>query len=98
MNRLLKFEKKEILKCALTLAREVGYQNVRRDPLAKLAGTSTGTISRYFGTMVQLKRSIMGAAIDNKDLVVIAQGLAAGDSRAKAAPLQLKRQSVGGLL
>ena len=40
----------------------------------------------------------MGAAVANKDLVVIAQGLAAGDSRAKAASTVLKRQSLGQLL
>jgi AcrR family transcriptional regulator len=98
MSRPIKYEKEEILKHALKLSHEVGYQAVRRDALAEASGTSTGTISRYFGTMTQLKRSIMGAAIAHRDLVVIAQGLAAGDSRAKAAPIELKRKSVGGLL
>ena len=98
MSRPIKYEKQEILKHALKLSREVGYQSVRREALAVAAGISTGTVSRYFGTMVQLKRAIMGAAVANKDLVVIAQGLAAGDSRAKAASTVLKRQSLGQLL
>jgi AcrR family transcriptional regulator len=98
MSRPIKYEKQEILKHALELSREIGYQSIRRDALAAAAGTSTGTISRYFGTMVQLKRAIIGAAVANRDLVVLAQGLAAGDSRAKAASLELKRKSLGALL
>ena len=70
MSRPIKYEKQEILKHALKLSREVGYQSVRREALAAAAGISTGTVSRYFGTMVQLKRAIMGAAVANKDLVL----------------------------
>ncbi|MHB8086290.1 MAG: helix-turn-helix domain-containing protein [Dehalococcoidia bacterium] len=87
-----------ILTHALSLAHTCGYRAVTRSALADASGVPAGTISHYFGTMVQLRRAIMSAAVDRRDLVVIAQGLAAGDSKAQAASRKLKLQSVRGLL
>ena len=87
-----------ILTHALTLAHVCGYQSVTRSALAEVSGVPAGTISSYFGTMVQLRRAIMSAAVDRRDLVVIAQGLAAGDSKAQAASRKLKIESVRGLV
>ena len=98
MSRPQKYHKEAIMLHALNLAVEVGYQNVTRDRLAFLAGTSPALISKYFGTMVQLKRAIMLAAVAKGNLTVLAQGLAAGDAKARAADAKMKRDSLERLL
>lgn len=83
--------KAEILAAALDTARAVGYRHVSREAIAATAECSPGLVSAYFGTMPALRRAIMSAAIARRDLVVLAQGLAAGDSKARAAPEALRR-------
>lgn len=83
--------KTEILDAALTLARNIGYQAITRDALADVARCSPATISVYFGTMPRLRRAIMSAAVARDDMIVIAQGLAVGDVKARAATAEQKR-------
>ena len=90
--------KAEILSAALTVAGEVGYQRVSREAIAARADCSPGLVSAYFGTMPALRRAIMSAAIARRDLVVLAQGLAVGDSKARCAPETLKRAAVEALI
>ncbi len=90
--------KAEILAAALDTARAVGYRHVSREAIAATAGCSPGLVSAYFGTMPALRRAIMSAAIARRDLVVLAQGLAAGDSKAKAAPEALRRAAAEALV
>lgn len=89
--------KKELLAAALIIARTVGYDRVTRDALATAHGCSPALVSYYFATMPQLKRAIMSAAIAERDLVVLAQGLAAKDSKALAAPAALKGAAIRAL-
>ena len=86
--------KSEILEAALELARDVGYQQITRDALAAKAECSTGLITTYFGTMNHLRRAIISAAILHQDLQVLAQGLAANESKAHNAPESLKREAL----
>ena len=86
--------KAELLDTALVLARVVGYQNVERAQLAERCECSTGTVSKYFGTMKNLKRAIISHAIARCDLVVIAQGIVAGESKARAVKPELKRAAM----
>ena len=97
-RRLPADRKAEILDYALLLARDVGYQNVSRDALAEKIGCSAALISAYFGTMPNLRRAIMGAAVARSDLIVIAQGLGAGDPKARAATLSTRRAALEKLL
>ena len=90
--------KDKVLAVALKLAGVIGYQKVTRDELAHLTSVSTATISGYFGTMVHLRRAIVGEAISKRNLTVIAQALAQGDPRAKACDLAIKRAAVESLL
>ncbi len=90
--------KAEILAAALAEARMVGYRHVSREAIAARAECSPGLVSAYFGTMQALRRAIMSAAIARRDLVVLAQGLAAGDSKAKAAPDALRRAAAEALV
>ena len=86
--------KDELLDTALSLARLVGYANVQRADLAERCACSTGTVSKYFGTMKQLKRAIISAAIAREDLTVIAQGIVAREAKALAARPELKRRAM----
>lgn len=90
--------KKQILDVAIGQAREVGYQNVTRENIAKAAGISTGLVSKYFATMTQLKRALMRAAINQNELKILAQGLASNDPNAVKAPDELKKQAINALM
>lgn len=86
--------KDEILKAAVELAVEVGYNTMTRDAIAIHAGVSMGLVTHYFETMVQLKRAVIRAAITQEIPEIIAQGLANKDDHAKKAPEALKQQAI----
>lgn len=71
-----------ILQVALELAKEKGYQNVRRDQIASELRVSPGLIGHYYGTMNQLKRAIIRHAATNGVIEVLTQGVVAGDRHA----------------
>jgi hypothetical protein len=70
---------------------------VTRAAIAADAGCSSALISFYFGTMVQLRRHIMRAAIQRQNLPIIAQGLAVGDPHARRAPEALKQAAIASI-
>jgi len=82
--------KAQILAEAVRQARFVGYQNIRRENVAKALGLSVGMVNHTFTTMALLKRAVMGAAIAQRIPEIVAQGLAAKDPRAMNAPDDLK--------
>lgn len=87
--------KEQILIAALKVAsRPGGYAKLTRAVVAECAGCSEGLVSKYFGTMVRLKRAIMRAAIKDGNLPILAQGLAAGDKCAQKADESLKRKAL----
>jgi len=87
--------KQEILNAAIKVAgRPGGWGKLTRDAVAKEAGCAEGLVSKYFGTMIAFRRSIMRAAIQARNLAVVAQGLAAGDTNAQKAPPELKAAAV----
>lgn len=85
--------KDQILSVAVTQAKEVGYTKITRDGVAEGAGVSMGLVTRYFGTMKQLKRDVIRYAIRNEIAEIIAQGLANGDDHARKAPAELKAKA-----
>lgn len=87
----------DLLTAALDHAAAVGYRNVTREALAQRCNVSAGTISRYFGSMDQLRGRIMRAAVAKGHVDIIAQGLAAGDPLACAAPQELKAAAIAQL-
>lgn len=80
----------EIMSAALAEASANGYQWITREGIAQRAGCSAGLVTNYFGTMIQLKRSVVRAAIAQRVLPVIAQALADGNEHARSAPEDLK--------
>lgn len=89
--------KKQILGMALEQAKTCGYQNITRERLSAALGVSTGLINQQFGTMAQLKRAVIRAAISQQVLEVVAQGLVAKDPHASKAPDALKKQALSSL-
>ena len=66
--------KQEILNAAIKVAgRPGGWSKLTRDSVAKEAGCAEGLVSKYFGTMITLRRSIMRAAIVAGNLAVVAE-------------------------
>jgi AcrR family transcriptional regulator len=86
--------KDNILDAAVRLARVTGYNKITRDKIAESAGVSTGLVTRYFGTMAQLKTAIMRRAVKQGIAQIIAQGLVNGDDHAKRAPAELEAAAI----
>ena len=90
--------KQQILTAAIKVAgRPGGWGKLTRAAVAKEAGCAEGLVSKYFGTMIAFRRSIMRAAIGAENLAVVAQGLAAGDASAKKADPELKARALSTL-
>ena len=86
-----------VLAAAIELAVRDGFHSITRDDVARQAGVGAGTVNLYYGTVPQLKRDVMRAAIRQKVLPIIAQGIVAQDPRALRAPDDLKRQALDSL-
>lgn len=82
--------KGSILDAAVDLSCTHGYTNISRQQVADRAGVSTGLVTKYFGTMQQLRRAIIRAAITREIPEIIAQGLACSDRHVMKAPDELK--------
>lgn len=89
-----KDRKDQILTAAVNLASLNGYQNVTREAIAEAAQCAPASVSHYFGTMTQLRRDIVRAAVRHAILPVIAQALAARDPHVKKASDELKQKAL----
>lgn len=90
MKRLSPSNRKaQILAAVLPVARRMGYQAIGWVEAGMAANVSESLVRKYFGTIPQLHRAIVSAAIVQRDARIIAQGVAAGDSKAKRAPEDL---------
>lgn len=81
----------ELLNVAVSVAEARGWRVMTRDCIAVAAGVSPALISARLGTMDALRRSVMRAAVRQRVVAVVAEGLAAGDAQARKAPDDLKR-------
>lgn len=86
--------KGQILGAAITLSKIDGYHKITRDNIADKAGISVGLVTRYFGTMTNLRRAIMRAAITQNIPEIVAQGLANKDNHARRAPPELRAAAI----
>lgn len=96
MRTRLKPEKRklDILAAAMLLAKDGGYNRITRDAIAGGAGVSMGLVTKYFGTMKQLRRDIMRHAIKDEVLPIILQGIAANDTHVKKASPELRQRAL----
>jgi len=81
-----------ILTAALNVAEVKGYARMTRDCIAAAAGVSAGLVSLRLGTMVELRRAVMRAAVKRRNVSVVAQGLAVGDVHAQRADAALRAE------
>ena len=84
-NNDIAVRKNDILAAALKVAEASHYKYMTRKQVADEAGVSGPLVQHYFGTMVQLRRDVMRKAVRDVNLLVIAQGLVAGEKHAKGA-------------
>jgi AcrR family transcriptional regulator len=87
----------EIIAAGLALAAAKGYQQVSRADLAEAVGVVESNVSRHFGTMKQFRRSLMRAAVNQRNLAVLAQGLAMRDAVACEAPADLRAEAANSI-
>lgn len=86
--------REQILRAAVGMAKDTGFQKITRDGVAVRAGVAMGLVTRYFGTMGQLRRAVMRSAVKNGVIPVIAEGLAIGDPHAKKAGPELRAKVI----
>jgi len=99
MSRLEPHVRKEqILEAAVGIAAEAGLYTIRREDVALKAEVACGLVNRYFGTMNQLRRAVMRHAISNRNLSIIAEGIARRDPQAMKAPDDLRREAINSLV
>lgn len=84
----------EILEAALSEAKKSGFHSLSILGVAVKADCSRALIHTYFNTVSQLKRAVMRQAIKNENLLIVAQGLVAGDTTARKAPDWLQQKAL----
>lgn len=88
----------QILAAAVAQAIQHGYQNIERQKIADAAGVSPALVSKYLGTMTNVKRDVLRYAVRNRILPIIAQGLAMKDKQAMKAPEQVRKDALATLV
>ena len=86
--------REQVVMAALELAHSKPYWAVTRNELADAVGIAGSVVQYHFGTVKQMRRAIMRAAVHREDLLVIAQGIAAQDPHALRAPADLRARAV----
>lgn len=91
--------KDQILIAALRVAgKPGGWAALTRLNVALEVQCAESLVSKYFGTMISFKRTVMRAAIQTENLSIIAQGLASNDKTAQKAPPALKQKALATLI
>ena len=85
--------KVELFEHALDISSSTGYMQLTRKAIADRSQVSEGLVTHYFGTMENLRRDIMRAAIKRELLPILAQGLAMRDKHALKAPAELQKKA-----
>lgn len=93
MVKIIENRDERILDAALKLAEADGYQWITREAVAALAGVSPGTIHNVFGTMPDLKRAVLKAAVERRIIPIVAQGLGDRHAIVQDAPEDLRREA-----
>lgn len=83
-----------ILAVAVDMAKAVGYHKLTRDAVAEKAGVSMGLVTRYFGTMNQLKGAVVKRAVKTEVLEIVAQCILNKDPRGAKISEELKSRAL----
>lgn len=85
--------KKSLTETALQVAIRDGFANISLLAIANEAEVSRGLVTHYLGTLTDIKRTVMRAAIAQRNAEIVMQGLAVGDIHAKKADDTLKAEA-----
>lgn len=88
-----KVRKEMVLCTAIQMSLKVGYQHLIRDDVAKAAEVSGSLVNKYFGTIDNLKKEVLRAAIEKGIVEIVAQGLGMRDPEALKAPEEIKQKA-----
>lgn len=80
----------KVLDAAIDCAMTDGYQWITREQVAAAAGVSPGSVSNAYGTMRDLKRAVLRAAVERGLPAIVLQGLVDNHPIALAAPDHVK--------
>lgn len=86
--------REQIVEAALRVAKRDGYDRMTRADIAKAAGCSAASVQYHFGTMEQVRRHVMRAALRVPVLEVLAQGLARRNRIALRASPELRAEAL----
>ncbi len=89
--------KERILDVAYSMALSDGFSCLKRDDIAAKAGVALGTINHHFHTVAHLRTEVMRRAVEQEDLILIAQGIACGNQVAMSAPQELRLKALTSL-
>ncbi len=92
-----KTRKAEMISAALLEAEENGFTNLTRRSIAARCGVAEPLVNHYLGTLPQLKRTIMRAAVTQEVIKIIAEGLATCNPYAQQASEKLKKQAIASI-
>lgn len=84
----------KVLEAAIAEAREQGYQFITREAVAARSGVSVGGVNNAFGTMLELKRAVLRAAIEREILPIVAEGIAMGSPVVSEIPPELRERAL----
>jgi len=90
--------RKLVLSSAVELARRDGYLNIRREDVALACGVATGSVSRAYGSMGDLRNAIMHEAVNQEIVTLIEDGLRNRHPVACKAPAHLKQKAIALIL
>ena len=89
--------KQSVLTAAIAVAERMGFAAMRTKDIAEEAQCAHGTVALHWATLGQLRRAVMRAAVQQRNLKIIAFGLAISDKDAQRAPDELKRIALASL-
>lgn len=83
-----------ILDAALRLASVNGYYSLTLQQVAREADCSHGLVSHHFQNAAKMRKAVLRAAIDRRNLRVVLQGMVMRDPVAMRAPRELKQAAM----
>lgn len=89
--------KAAILDAAVAAAKKHGFANLRLVHIAAQAECSNALVVSHYGTMAQMRRAVMRAAVKQEILAIIAEGLATHDPVARKVSPELQRKALATL-
>ena len=89
--------REQCIEAALELARHKPYWRVARNEIADAVGIAGSVVQWHFGTVKNMRRLIMRAAIAAERLDIIGQGIANQDPHALKAPADLRARALASL-